>query len=169
MKPKPFASLNHFTVPVMRAMADPFSLTGELTVPALPAIHRKSGRYGVSDCLSPRRRGRPNAVSFNYLLAANSVQVLRASGLRSKQVLGSACDVAGGPSAIATTEGDVGHRRRGMLAGVSLYGSGTRWTTEWRSRTVLADQVKDLSGIVRIWTRLTHRPSDNPASCATFK
>jgi len=24
MKPKPFASLNHFTVPVMRAMTDPF-------------------------------------------------------------------------------------------------------------------------------------------------
>jgi len=97
------------------------------------------------------------------------VQVFRASSGRSNESLCSPCDIAGCPSTIAATERDVGHRRRGMLAGVSLYGSRTRWTTEWRSRTVLADEMKDLRGIVSIWTRLTHRPSDNPASRATLK
>ena len=46
MKPKPFASLNHFTVPVMRAMTVPLSLTGELTEPRFPVAMGKRAKRG---------------------------------------------------------------------------------------------------------------------------
>jgi hypothetical protein len=63
----------------------------------------------------------------------------------------------------------VGHRRRRVLSGVPLDGAGARRTAERPSGTVARDEVKDLRRVVRIWTRLTHRPSDDPSSCATFK
>ncbi len=56
-----------------------------------------------------------------------------------------------------------------MLAGVALDSAGARWAAERRSGPVAADKVKDLRGIVRIWTRLTHRTSDDPKPCATFQ
>ncbi len=58
---------------------------------------------------------------------------------------------------------------RRMLAWVALDGSGTRRTAERRAGAVTADEMKDLRGIVSIWTRLTHRPSDDPNSSATVK
>lgn len=57
----------------------------------------------------------------------------------------------------------------GMLAWVALNGARARWTAERRSGSVARDKVKDLRGIVRIWTRLTHRPSDDPSLAATFE
>jgi hypothetical protein len=56
----------------------------------------------------------------------------------------------------------VRHGRRRVLAGVTLNGSGTGGTAERRSGPVSANKVKDLRGIVGIWTWLTHRPSDEP-------
>ena len=56
-----------------------------------------------------------------------------------------------------------------MLTGIALYSAGTRWTAQRCSRAVAADEVKDLRGVVGIWTRLTHRPSDDPSPQATFQ
>ena len=56
-----------------------------------------------------------------------------------------------------------------MLPRVALDGAGARWTTEGRTGSVARNEVKDLRGIVRIWTRLTHRPSDDPSLAATFE
>ena len=56
-----------------------------------------------------------------------------------------------------------------MLTGVALDSARARWTTKWSPGSVVRDQVKDLRGIVRIWTRLTHRPSDDPSLAATFE
>ena len=60
-------------------------------------------------------------------------------------------------------------RRWGVLSGVALDIAGARWTAERRTGSVAGDEVKDLRGIVRIWTRLTHRPSDDPSLAATFE
>ena len=78
-------------------------------------------------------------------------------------------DVTGRTAAVSATEGDVGHWRRRVLARIALDASRTRWAAEWRARSVVADEVKDLRGIVRIWTRLTHRPSDNPCLVRHFQ
>jgi len=59
------------------------------------------------------------------------------------------------------------HWRRGVLTGISLDCAGTRRTAERLAGPVTADEVKDLRGVVRIWTRLTHRPSDDPSPIAT--
>jgi hypothetical protein len=56
-----------------------------------------------------------------------------------------------------------------VLAGIALDGPGTRWTAQWCSGPVAANEVKDLRGVVRIWTRLTHRPSDDPSPQAMFQ
>ena len=61
------------------------------------------------------------------------------------------------------------HRGWGVLPWVALDGAGARRTAERRSGSVARDEVKDLRGIVRIWTRLTHRPSDDPSLAATFE
>jgi hypothetical protein len=58
---------------------------------------------------------------------------------------------------------------RGILTGITLDRAGTRRTAERLAGPITADQVKDLSGVVRIWTRLTHRPSDDPSPMATFQ
>lgn len=63
----------------------------------------------------------------------------------------------------------MGHRPWRMLSRIALDGSGTRGTAERGSGPVSADEMKDLRGIVRIWTRLTHRPSDDRSFCATNK
>ena len=55
-----------------------------------------------------------------------------------------------------------------MLTGVALDRAGTGWATERRAQSVTMDEVKDLRGVVRIWTRLTHQPSDDLRPCATF-
>jgi hypothetical protein len=57
----------------------------------------------------------------------------------------------------------------GVLPGVALDSARARRTAEWRPGSIVRDEVKDLSGIVRIWTRLTHRPSDDPSLAATFE
>jgi hypothetical protein len=82
--------------------------------------------------------------------------------------LGSPCDVAGSAAAIATAQSHVRHRRRRMLTRISLDCARAGWTAQRVSGLVAADEVKDLRGIVRIWTRLTHRPSDDPWPCATI-
>jgi hypothetical protein len=60
-------------------------------------------------------------------------------------------------------------RRWGVLPRIALDSAGTRRTTEGRTGSVARYEVKDLRGIVRIWTRLTHRPSDDPSLAATFE
>ena len=49
-----------------------------------------------------------------------------------------------------------------MLSRVTLDRTGTGGATERRARPITMDEMKDLRGVVRIWTRLTHRPSDDP-------
>jgi hypothetical protein len=137
MKPNPFASLNHFTVPVMRAM----------TVPLLQSTQLRS--------LDRRLSGQ------------NLCKCLRSAVREGSGTLGSPCYVTGDAAAIPAAEGDVRHRRRRVLTGISLDGSGTGWTAQRCSGLVAADEVKDLRWVVRVWTRLTHRPSDDPWPCAT--
>ena len=59
--------------------------------------------------------------------------------------------------------------RWGVLPWIALDSAGARRTAERRPGSVARDKVKDLRGIVRIWTRLTHRPSDDPSLAATFE
>ena len=80
---------------------------------------------------------------------------------------GSAGDVPGDAAALAASERHMRHRSGWMLPRIALDGSGARGAAERRSGTVAAYEMKDLRGIVRIWTRLTHRPSDDPRSFAT--
>jgi hypothetical protein len=61
------------------------------------------------------------------------------------------------------------HWQWGVLTGIALDRAGTRRTAERLAVPITADQVKDLRGVVRIWTRLTHRPSDDPSPLATFQ
>ena len=58
---------------------------------------------------------------------------------------------------------------RGILTGIALDRAGARWTAQRLAGPITTDQVKDLRGVVRIWTRLTHRPSDDPSPMATFQ
>lgn len=51
----------------------------------------------------------------------------------------------------------VGRRRN--LARIALDRSGARGTTQWRPVTVVADEEKRLSGVVRIRTWLAHELS----------
>jgi hypothetical protein len=83
--------------------------------------------------------------------------------------MGSGCtgDVPGDAAALAAPKRHMRHGSGWMLPRVALDGSGARRTAEGRSGSVSADEMKDLRGIVRIWTRLTHRPSDDPRSFAT--
>ncbi|MBC7926860.1 MAG: hypothetical protein H7039_14505 [Bryobacteraceae bacterium] len=80
---------------------------------------------------------------------------------------GSAGDVTGDATTLAAPECHVSHRPGWVLPRIALDGSRARGTAERSSGTVSADEMKDLRGIVRIWTRLTHRPSDDPSSFAT--
>jgi len=82
---------------------------------------------------------------------------------------GSAGDITGDATTLAAPKRHVRHRPGWMLPRIALDGSGARGTTERSSGAVSADEMKDLRGIVRIWTRLTHRPSDDPSSFATTK
>jgi len=59
--------------------------------------------------------------------------------------------------------------RWGVLTGIALDRAGTRRTAERLAGPVAADKVKDLRGVVRIWTWLTHRPSDDQSPMATFQ
>lgn len=76
-------------------------------------------------------------------------------------------DVAGNAAALAAAKRHMRHRPGWMLPRIALDGSGARGTAERRSGAVAAYEMKDLRGIVRIWTRLTHRPSDDPSAFAT--
>ena len=143
---------------------------GELTVRALP------------QCAGERRVRRPLAASSGTVESARMRSRLTTEiagqvlcnclgNPGSCQGVGSrgARDITCGATTVATAKCDVGHGSRRMLPRISLDGAGTGGTAEWRSGPVSADEVKDLRGIVRIWTRLTHRPSDDPSSFATTK
>ena len=69
------------------------------------------------------------------------------------------CDVVCRSPAGLTAKGDVGIRRRGYLLRVALDGARARRTAERSSTSVLADQKKSLSRVVRIRTRLAHEIS----------
>ena len=51
------------------------------------------------------------------------------------------------------------HRGWGILGWISLDRPGTRRTAERNSVPVAVDEMKNLRGVVRVWTRLTHLPS----------
>ena len=82
---------------------------------------------------------------------------------------GGACDIAGESPALPTAQSHLTARRRREVVRRALDLPGARRTAERSSGPVSADEVKDLRGIVRIWTRLTHRPSDDPSSGATAR
>jgi len=137
MNPNPFASLNHFTVPVMRAM----------TVPLFQSTQLRS--------LDSESAGKICASVRSYPLREGS------------GALGSPRDIARSAPTISAAERHVRHRCRRMLAGIPLDRAGAGRTAQRVSGLVAMDEVKDLRGVVRVWTRLTHRPSDDPWPCAT--
>jgi hypothetical protein len=55
-----------------------------------------------------------------------------------------------------------------VLSRLALDRTGTRRTTKRSTRSIAVDEVKNLSGIIRVWTRLTHRPSDSSAHTAVM-
>ena len=91
------------------------------------------------------------------------------SDLRAEIGSGSAGDVTGDATTLAAPKRHVRHGSGRVLPRIALDGSRARRTAERSSGAVSADEMKDLRGIVRIWTRLTHRPSDDPSSFATTK
>lgn len=64
-----------------------------------------------------------------------------------------------GPAAAFAPQGDVGELWRRHLSRVAFDRSGAGGTTERRSATVVADEEKGLSGIVRVRTWLAHELS----------
>lgn len=95
------------------------------------------------------------------------MQLFMKSDMRARLESGGAGNVPGDAAALAAAESHVRHGSGWVLPWIALDGSGARGTAERRSGTVAAYEVKDLRGIVRIWTRLTHRPSDDPNAFAT--
>jgi hypothetical protein len=73
--------------------------------------------------------------------------------------LGRACDVVRGTSAALAAESHVRIERRRNLVRVALNRSSARGAAEWRSSTIVADEEKRLSGIVRIRTWFAHELS----------
>ena len=73
--------------------------------------------------------------------------------------LGRACDIVRRTSAALAAESHVCIAWRRNLVRVALNRSSARGTAEWRSSTIVADEEKRLSGIVRIRTWLAHELS----------
>jgi hypothetical protein len=116
-----------------------------------------------------RCREHPIALSRPVSIGAISVQVFRRRDPRISLGSGGTGNVTCGATAVSTAERHVRHGWRGVLTGIAFDGAGTRWTAERLAVPITADKVKDLRGVVRIWTRLTHRPSDDPSPIATFQ
>jgi len=156
MKPKPFASLNHFTTPLMRDMNLSSSRTGANCDPDLAAT--QCGWPPDQEPYIKINRCTSTGSAIGQEMCTSMVDELELNDLPVRALRGTS-DVSGEPAAVAAAERYLRPWRWGRMSRIALNRARARRATEWPATTIARDQVERLGRVIRVRTRLSHAPS----------